>query len=83
VAEKTLTYEIAARFENCSTTTRMIPICYAIPGNGQAPRVDWNERPLVEPGDSVRVTGLVSFRRAIYDYDELICNRRIAKTYVR
>jgi hypothetical protein len=82
VSAKTRTYSVWTRFTNCSDSPRKPPTCFAIPGNGQAPRVHWDERPTIDPHESVRITGQVTFPRKIYDYDELICDRRIAKTYV-
>ena len=82
VSTETLTYEVTAAFTSCTDEPTRLPWCYAIPGNGQAPRVRWYERPLVGPGQRVRAAGAVRFRRRIYDFDELICHRRIAKTYV-
>lgn len=82
VSSKTRTYSVWTRFTNCSDMPRKPPTCFAIPGKGQAPKVDWDKRPMIDPHESVRVSGQVTFPRKTYDYDELICDRRIAKTYV-
>lgn len=50
---------------------------------GRAGAIEWEERPVVEAGETAWVTGSATFARSIPEIDEVVCDPDVAASYRR
>lgn len=74
-------YSIQVRFTNMSEGASPIPDCWAVAGPGHAGSMRWEQRPVVQAGDTNWASGIATFARPILEIDEVVCDPEVAASY--